>query len=105
MMYEVMLVADPSVSESEREALVALVRSTVEKQEGAVHQEDIWGKRMLAYPIRHQKEGVYVLLTLSGNAQLPGVLTHTLKQDEKILRYLIVRKEEQKRTRRTRHTA
>lgn len=104
-MYELVLVTHPTVSESEREAIVESVRSTIEKQEGAIHQEDVWGKRMLAYPIRHQTEGVYVLLTLSGNSQVPGVLAHALRQDDKILRYLIVRKEEQKRTRRIRHMA
>jgi small subunit ribosomal protein S6 len=51
---------------------------------------DHWGRRQLAYPIRKQTAGYYVVAQFrSGTEQLPEY-ERLLKLDEQLLRYLIV---------------
>jgi small subunit ribosomal protein S6 len=51
---------------------------------------DHWGRRQLAYPIRKQSAGYYVVAQFrSGTDQLPEY-ERLLKLDEQLLRYLIV---------------
>jgi small subunit ribosomal protein S6 len=59
-------------------------------------KEESWGRRKLAYPIAKLNEGKYVLLCIDsegGKSSLPAV-EHRMRQNDKILRYLTVRTDE-----------
>ncbi len=58
---------------------------------GEVTSVDVWGRRVLAYPIRKQKEGTYVFLHAQLDPQAIQELERNLKLDEEILRYLLLR--------------
>jgi small subunit ribosomal protein S6 len=61
-----------------------------------ITSEENWGRRKLAFPIEKLNEGKYVLLYVSsetGKTALPEV-EHRLRQNEKILRFLTVRTDE-----------
>jgi ribosomal protein S6 len=59
-----------------------------------VERTNVWGKRKLAYEVKHQKEGSYVLQDFQiGQGSLPE-LEAALKITEEVLRHLIVRKPE-----------
>ena len=58
--------------------------------------EENWGRRKLAYSINKVNEGKYVLLYISsekGKTALPEV-EHRMRQNDRILRYLTVRTDE-----------
>ena len=58
--------------------------------------EENWGRRKLAYTINKMTEGKYVLLGITsdnGKTALPEV-EHRMRQNDKILRYLTVRTDE-----------
>src|SRR5262249_34835416 len=52
------------------------------------------GKRKLAYEVKHQKEGAYVLQNFQLDPNRVGELEASLKITEEVLRHLIVRKPE-----------
>lgn len=58
---------------------------------GKVAGSDKWGKRKLAYSIKHQEHAVYVFYTV----ELPGEnvkkVENTLNITDEVIRYLIVR--------------
>jgi len=61
-----------------------------------VTKEESWGRRKLAYSINKVNEGKYVLLYVSsenGKTALPEV-EHRMRQNDRILRYLTVRTDE-----------
>jgi small subunit ribosomal protein S6 len=61
-----------------------------------VTAEENWGRRKLAFPIDKLNEGKYVLFYVgseTGKSGLPEV-EHRLRQNDKILRYLTVRTDE-----------
>jgi small subunit ribosomal protein S6 len=60
---------------------------------GTLESVDEWGKRRLAYPIRKETEGYYVLFNFSSNVEFPAELDRIYKITDGVLRSLIVKKE------------
>ena len=60
---------------------------------GEVVKQEEWGKRKLAYAIDYKTEGSYVLVTFNAPADLPKELERNFRNDERILRYMVTRKE------------
>jgi small subunit ribosomal protein S6 len=63
---------------------------------GAVNKIDRWGRRKLAYEIDKQREGYYVLMLAEIDTKNLPELERNLKLSNSILRYLIVRADEDK---------
>ncbi len=60
-----MLIIDPKAKEEDVEKLMDKVEKTVKKHgEGKIKEVTKLGLKRLAYPIDHQREGVYYLLNL-----------------------------------------
>ncbi|AKG53631.1 30S ribosomal protein S6 [Dehalogenimonas sp. WBC-2] len=53
----------------------------------------MWGKRKLAYPIKHQLEGIYVLFKFSAASSLIKKITGDLRISEDVLRDMVVLQE------------
>ncbi|MDH7487038.1 MAG: 30S ribosomal protein S6 [Anaerolineae bacterium] len=92
--YELIFIAHPDLDEEGVAELVAKVSGWIEAADGQVIQTIPWGRRRLAYPIRKQTEGSYVLLRASLTPASIGKLERELKLSESVLRYLLVRTEE-----------
>ena len=56
---------------------------------GTVDKEDIWGKRKLAYLIRKQSEGQYVLLNIAMPADTTKELERNIRFLEPVMRYML----------------
>jgi small subunit ribosomal protein S6 len=94
--YELMFVVDPRVSDEDVVAMTAEYRNMITAGGSTVTAEENWGRRKLAYTIDKLNEGKYVLFYVSseaGKTALPEV-EHRMRQNEKILRYLTVRTDE-----------
>jgi len=93
--YELVFIAHPELEDEEEgvPALTAKVQEWIEAVGGEVALTDVWGRRRLAYPIRKQTEGTYVLVRASLPRQALVELERELKLSEHILRYLLVRAE------------
>jgi small subunit ribosomal protein S6 len=59
-----------------------------------VTKEEDMGDRLLAYPVRKNDRGHYVLYTIQSAPEPLKALNKTLKLKPEILRYLFVRKDE-----------
>lgn len=60
-------------------------------KDGKMIKEDLWGVRDLAYPIKRQTKGLYAHLEIQADPKNAQGLDKTLKVEEDILRYLLVR--------------
>lgn len=90
--YELVFIADPRLSDEEVVALVDEYKQMIQAKGGTVQREESWGRRKLAYPINKLSEGRYVVLYVEVESRnpLPEVELR-LRQNDKILRYLTVR--------------
>lgn len=94
--YELMFVVDPRVSDEDVVTMIQDYRNMITAGGSQITTEENWGRRKLAYPINKLTEGKYVLFFISsegGKTALPEV-EHRMRQNDKILRYLTVRTDE-----------
>ncbi len=96
--YELYLVIDPDAEEEQISALLDRVHTLVAQGDGQtpgqVIKVDRRGKRRLAYPIRKKLEGQDVILNFQTPPQALPELERFLKLSESVLRYLLVRTDE-----------
>jgi small subunit ribosomal protein S6 len=95
--YELTYIVSPEASEQEVADLHAQVEATIARLGGELAKSDNWGRRKLAYEIGPHKEGVYVLELINGSGELMKELERRLRVSERILRFLVVRVDEELR--------
>src|SRR6185295_9101717 len=94
--YELMFVVDPRVADEDVVTMTQEYKNMITACGSQITGEESWGRRKLAYPINKLNEGKYVLLYIGsegGKTALPEV-EHRMRQNDKILRYLTVRTDE-----------
>ena len=90
--YEVLYIVRADLDDDKVQEAVKRVNSLIEKSGGTLVRTNLWGKRKLAYEVKHQKEGAYILQDFEiGQDRIPE-LEAALKITEEVLRHLIVRK-------------
>ena len=94
--YELVLVVTPEVGDEGLPATIDRVHGFIQERGGEVKQVDQWGKRRLAYPIRRQAEGYYVITQFALEPQSVRALEGNLDLAEDVLRHLVTRVEESK---------
>jgi small subunit ribosomal protein S6 len=92
--YEVLYIVRPDLEDDKVQEVVKRVNTLIERSGGATDQTSLWGKRKLAYEVKHQKEGSYVLQDFKIEPNRVPELESALKITEEVLRHLIVRKPE-----------
>jgi small subunit ribosomal protein S6 len=88
--YELMYILNPVIGEEAVTATAEKIQTLVETS-ATLEKVDVWGRRRLAYEINDQKEGYYVLINFSSDAEFPKELERVLKITDGVLRYMVVR--------------
>ena len=92
--YEVLYIVRPDLDDEKVQDAVKRVNTLIERSGGAADRTNLWGKRKLAYEVKHQKEGIYVLQDFKIGPDRVPELEAALKITEEVMRHLIVRKPE-----------
>jgi small subunit ribosomal protein S6 len=93
--YELVCIAPPESTEEALADLHQQVATVVERFAGTMENTDNWGRRRLAYEIAGHREGVYVLETINGPAELVTELDRRLRVLDIVIRHMIVRIDEE----------
>lgn len=91
--YELTLILNAGLPKADQEKTLTKIKKIIDDSGGKVGKIDEWGKRQLSYPIKKQKEGVYLLLTLELEGKEAKKIEEKLKLEEAVLRHLLIRKE------------
>jgi small subunit ribosomal protein S6 len=89
--YEVAFIVHPEVNEAALSALVEKAKGWIAAAGGQVVQTDVWGRRRLAYTIRRQTEGQYVLMQTQMQAEATREIERNMRLTEQVLRFQIIR--------------
>jgi len=103
--YEILYIVRPELDDEQLQAAVASVDKLIESLGGAVRKTDVWGRRRLAYEVRHLREGQYVLTDFQVDPARVPEMEATLKISDTVFRHLVVRKPEPRPDRRARRGA
>ena len=92
--YELVVIFHPEIDPDTLATLTGRIVSTITEHNGEIVARQTWGRRRLAYPIKHLTDGYYVLWHF--NADAPALvrdLESLFLITEPIIRYLTVRAE------------
>ena len=89
--YEVVMIYDAALEEDAIRAAVDRSTELIRARGGVPGRVDRWGKRRLAYEIRHQREGYYVLLEATAEPAVMTELDRSLTLADEVLRHKVIR--------------
>jgi small subunit ribosomal protein S6 len=87
--YELVCVIQPDLDENAFNSVLEKVKGWVSESGGSVDKVDVWGRRKMAYIIKKQREGQYVLLNLTLNPSATTDLERNLRYQEPIIRHML----------------
>jgi small subunit ribosomal protein S6 len=93
--YETIIITHADYPDDEIQGIIDRYKSVIEARKGLVVKVDRWGKRKLAYEIKKISRGFYVLFDYVGQADAVDELERNLKIDDKILKFMTVKTDEQ----------
>ena len=96
--YETLFIIDASLSEEAIKGLVDKFTALI-AEHGKISDVNEWGKRRLAYPINDKEEGYYVLVNFKSEGSFTAELERLFGINENILRSIVIRQIEDKKTR------
>ena len=87
--YDIIFIAHPDLEESALNDVAEKVKGWVTEAGGSITKADFWGRRRLAYAIRKQKEGQYIMLKVKLAPTSVVVIERNLRFLEPVLRFAI----------------
>jgi small subunit ribosomal protein S6 len=90
-LYETVFIARQDISGAQVDALADGFTQLVADHSGEVKKREYWGLRNLAYRMRKNRKGHYVLLNLAAPPAAVAELERTMRINEDVIRYLTIR--------------
>ena len=92
--YESVLIARQDLGASQVNSLVSELSEVIKKEGGEVVKVDNWGLKNLAYRIKKNRKGHYVLLNIVAPASAISEYERLIRLNEDVIRYMTVKVEE-----------
>jgi small subunit ribosomal protein S6 len=93
--YETIYIVHPEVGEEEVAKIESQVDGSITGSGGNIALKENWGKRKLAYEVKHCTEGYYLMVRHESEPDFVHSLESSFRINEQIIRYLIVLFDEQ----------
>ena len=90
IIYDLNVLLDSELPEEQRERILADVEAMVAETGTIVSAHD-WGRRKMAYEIRHKTDADYHLIQFNGPRELLARLDRTLRITDGVMRYRIIK--------------
>jgi len=97
MNYEMLYIIPAPYTEKDVPEVTKQVKELIKSLGGEILEEENWGLRTLAYPIKKVKQGFYILVYFSLPCSQVKELSSKLELRKDVLRFLILRKEKEEK--------
>jgi len=91
--YETIFVLRPDLEEDDIEKSISRIKDVITNSESEIIEEEIWGKKSLAYEINDYRSGHYTVLTFKSDGSVIDELKRNYKIMDSVIRHLVVKKE------------
>ncbi len=88
--YELVCIVHPDLDETAFSGVVEKVKGWVTEAGGTITKTDVWGRRRMAYSLRKQREGQYVLFEFQVEPSFSATLDRNIRFLEPVLRHMII---------------
>ena len=92
--YETIFIINPTVEEAGIKALIQKFSDLI-NNDGKVENVEEMGKRRLAYEIKKNREGYYVVVNFEANPELIKELERVYRITDEVIKFIVVRKDEE----------
>ena len=92
--YEIIFIAQPDLDEENLNTVIEKIKGWITDDKGEVVSVDNWGKKRMAYRIRKQRDGQYILITANMEPASVKNLSQNMRFVESIMRSMITVVEE-----------
>src|SRR5919206_636022 len=92
--YESVFIARQDISASQVDALADGFTAVITENGGQVTKREYWGLRNLAYRIKKNRKGHYVLLNIDAPPAAVKEMERTMRINEDVLRFMTIRVDE-----------
>ena len=93
-LYETVVIARSEITQAQADAVADAVTAQLETDGAAVKKREYWGLRNLAYRIKKNRKGHYILLGLDAAPAAITEMERQLSLNEDVLRFMTVRIDE-----------
>ena len=91
--YETIFIVHVDTPTDELNSLIERYKAIVTALKGTIIKVEKWGKRKLAYEIKKQSNGFYVLFDFAGKSAIIEEMERNFKIDDKILKFMTIMKD------------
>lgn len=91
--YESVVIVNPNLEEESIKNLIKKFSDLI-NTDGNVTSVEEMGKRKLAYEIRKQKEGFYVVIKFEAKPELIAELERNYRITDEVIKFIVVKEEE-----------
>jgi len=92
--YEIIFIVKP-LEEEAVNAVVEKFTKLIANNGGTIDKEDRWGKKRLAYEIKDESEGYYVLFNVTCEPACVAECDRVMKITDELLKHMIVKSDEE----------
>ena len=92
--YETIFIVNPNVEETGVKELVEKF-SNIINNDGKVESAEVLGKKKLAYEIKKNSEGIYVLINFEADPSSIKELERVYRITDEVIKFIVVRKDEE----------
>ena len=89
--YETIMIVNSNLEEAAIKDTIAKISALI-SEHGTVESTEEWGKKRLAYPLKKQNEGYYVLINFSSNPEFINELDRIYNITDEVIKHIIVKK-------------
>ena len=91
--YESVVIINPNVEENALNELTEKFSALI-NNDGKVEQVNNLGKKKLAYEVKKNKEGYYVVFDFEANPNLIAELERNYRITDEVMKFIVIRKDE-----------
>lgn len=92
--YEALFIVNPSVEDAGIKELIQKFSNLI-NSDGKVESVEEIGKKKLAYPVKKNPEGFYVLINFEANGTLIAELERVFRITDEVIKFIVIRKDEE----------
>ena len=92
-LYETVFIARQDMTPAQVDELTTSLSKIITDGEGKIEKTDNWGLRSLAYRIKKNRKGYYVLMNIDAPAPAVLEMERVIRLNEDVLRHMTVRVE------------
>ena len=90
--YEQVYILRPSLSEDEITQVIENTNQLILDDDGAIIYQNRWGMRKLAYQIKKETQGYYVLCDFAATPDVVSEIERKFRIDDSVLKYLTIKR-------------